>query len=134
MIVRKDLIIVPIFNRLHNYNGCVSTCYQGTYLRSYKHVCHYTLSRATALAILSEKDGLKALERNLNLTPLQQLLGNNEEALNAQQVLEYVKRNPFPQRQSSIMNKTPTPLQLLIKEMPGETLSHSQMCTFFGDM
>ena len=60
--------------------------------------------RATALAILSENDGSmalkmptsihKALQKKLNLNPLQL----------------FAKRD-----------KNPTPLQLLVKEMPGET-------------
>ena len=39
---------------------------------------------------------------------------------------ESVKRNQS-QLQSSTKGKTPTPLQLLVKEMPGETVPHFQI-------
>ena len=53
-------------------------------------ICQHTISyRDTALAILSEKDGLMALK--------------------------------IPTR-----NKNRTPLHLMVKEMPGETVSHAK--------
>ena len=57
-------------------------------------------SRATALAILSVKNGLKALETNKNGL---EALKTNKNGLEA-------------------LKTIPTPLQLLIKEMPGENL------------
>ena len=60
-------------------------------------ICQRTISyRDTALAILSEKDGLKAL------------------------------KIPTPLRLLTRGNKNPTPLHLMVKEMPGETVSHAK--------
>ena len=59
------------------------------------------LFRATALAILSVKNGLEALKTNKNGL---EALKTNKNGLEA-------------------LKTSPTPLQLLIKEMPGEILS-----------
>ena len=60
-------------------------------------ICQHTISyRDTALAILSEKDGLMAL------------------------------KIPTPLRLLTRRNKKPTPLHLMVKEMPGETVSHAK--------
>ena len=67
--------------------------------------------RDIALAILSGKDGLKALQRDKSPTPLQR------------------DKSQTPLQK----DKSPTPLQLLVKEMPGETLpqfnQYSLACT-----
>ena len=84
------------------------------------------LSRTTALAILSSKDGLKALERNQNPTP-QQLLGNRNQNLTPVQQLLSRNLNFATLQLSSKRDKNPTPLQLLVKEMPGEAFIDQQM-------
>ena len=62
------------------------------------HTIHY---RDTALAILSDKNGMEALKRGLNPAPSHLL----------------VKRDK-------------TPLQLLVEEMPGESLPHFEISIY----
>ena len=94
-------------------------------LTCFKLKMHTILSRATALAILSSKDGLKALERNQKPTP-QQLLGNKDQNLTPLQQLLSRNLNFTTLQLSSKRDKNPTPLQLLIKEMPGEAFIDQQ--------
>lgn len=60
------------------------------------------------MAILKLTTDLEVVKKDDSVTPLEQLVKRN------QSLQQLVKRN-----------KIPTPLQLLVKEMPGQTLLHS---------
>ena len=65
------------------------------------------LSRSTAMAILKVMDDLEAVKKDDSVTPSEQLVKKS------QSLQRLVKGS-----------KIPTPLQLLVKEMPGQTLPH----------
>ena len=70
------------------------------------------------------------LQSSKTPTPLQELFKSQLQTTTSEQDLtplqELVKRNQ-PQLKSSKKRKIPTPRQLLIKEMPGETVPYSQV-------
>ena len=74
-------------------------------------------SRATALAILSGSEGSKALQMPTHI----RLSHSGESKQNLAPVQKFLQRKLKLNQLFTKKEKDPTPLQLLVKEMPGKT-------------
>ena len=74
-------------------------------------------SRATALAILSRSEGSKALQMHTHI----RLSHSGESKQNLPPVQKFLQEKLKLNQLFTKKKKDPTPLQLLVKEMPGKT-------------